>query len=280
MPEMLINVGRLVAIVALAYGILAFAAHLAAPALIFPRPPVKYELTPDYLRLRTPDGVELAARHWPNPRAKYTLLYLHGNYEDLGSIGEYIPRFVDAGYAVFAFDYRRYGWSGGVPSEASTYADTRLAYAYLRDQLGVPPERIIVFGYSLGGGPAVELVRRHPAAGLVLQGAFVSAYRVMTRVPLFPGDKFVNLAKVPELKLPVLVLHGTADTTVPCWHGRALYAAVTAPKQILIVEGGGHTGLSEFAGDAYWDALRRFADSLPENGPGGRPGGDPSPRTE
>jgi len=250
-------------LVAVGYGLLAITAHYWSLTMIFPRPPVQYDLAPDYLQLTTPDGVALAARHWPNPTAKYTLLYLHGNYEDLGSIGEYIPQFVqDGGFAVFAVDYRRYGRSGGTPTETNVCADARLAYDYLREKMKVPAERIVIFGYSLGGGPAIELALHRPAAGLVLQGAFVSAYRVMTRIPLFPGDKFVNLAKMPRLRLPVYVIHGTADRTVPFWHAEALYAAITARKRKFFVPGGPHAGLGDFVGQPYWDELRKFTDSL------------------
>ena len=255
--------GRLLLVLALAYAALAVGAHYLSLSMIFPRPPVKYALGPDYITLTTPDGVKLAARHWPNPSAKYTVLYLHGNYEDLGSIAEYIPGFTQAGYAVFAFDYRHYGHSEGTPSEANVYADTQLAYDYLRTKLGVPADRIVVYGYSLGGGPAVELALHQPVAGLVLQGAFVSAYRVMTRIPLFPGDKFSNLGKVPALRCPVLVIHGMADATVPFWHGEKLYGMITAPQQKLFVPGGPHAGLAGFTGPAFAEALKGFTASLP-----------------
>lgn len=262
MPEVMLNLGRILLLLAAVYVVLAIAARLVAPGMIFPRPPVKYDLTPDYIQLTAPDGVKLAARHWANPAAKYTLLYLHGNYEDLGSIGEYMPSFVQAGYAVFALDYRGYGRSGGQPTETNTCADVRLAYAYLREQLGVPANRIVIFGYSLGGGPGVELALHEPVAGLVLQGAFTSAYRVMTRIPIFPGDMFVNIAKVPHLRVPVLYLHGTDDATVPFWHGVALFQATPGRKMKLFVPGGHHSGLAETAGPAYWDALKQFTDSL------------------
>jgi len=262
MPELALSAGRILVLLLIVYALLAVGAHFLSLSMIFPRPPVKYELGPDYIQLTTPDGVKLAARHWPNPSAKYTMLYLHGNYEDLGSIAEYIPQFVAAGYAMFAVDYRRYGRSGGTPTEANTCADVQLAYDYLRDHLHVPADRIIIFGYSLGGGPGVELALHRPAAGLVLQGAFVSAYRVMTHIPVFPGDKFVNLAKVPHLTMPVFVIHGTADDTVPFWHGEKLYDDITARKMRFFVEGGPHAGLGDFAGPRYWDELRKFTDSL------------------
>ena len=262
MPEMIAIAGRIILLLAAIYALVAVGAHFLSLSMLFPRPPVKYELTADYIQLTTPDGVRLAARHWANPQAKYTLLYLHGNYEDLGSIGEYVPQFLNAGYAVFALDYRRYGHSGGTPTEGNTCADVQLAYDHLRTKLGVPADRIILWGYSLGGGPAVELALHQPAAGLVLQGVFVSTYRVMTRVPLLPGDKFKNLGKVPQLKLPVLVIHGTADQTIPFWHGEALYEAIMARKTKLFIEGGPHTGLADYAGPRYWAELRKFTDSL------------------
>jgi fermentation-respiration switch protein FrsA (DUF1100 family) len=262
MAETMGVIGKLVLFATVAYGLLAIGAHFLSLNMIFPRPPVKYEMGPEIITLTSPDGTKLAARHWPLQGAKYTILYLHGNYEDLGSIAEYIPGFTKAGYALFAFDYRGYGHSEGTPNEKNLCADTRLAYEYLRTKLGVPADRIIVFGYSLGGGPGVELALHQPVAGLVLQGAFVSAYRVMTNVPVLPGDKFRNLAKVPQLRCPVLMIHGTADGTVPFWHGERLYDAISAPKQKLFVEGGHHGGLADFAGQAYPDALNKFASSL------------------
>jgi len=262
MSEALSVFARILSILLVSYFVAALGGHFLSLRMIFPHPPVSYELTGDYIRLTTPDGISLAARHWPNPSAKYTLLFLHGNYEDLGTVGEYVSQFISAGYAVFAIDYRHYGHSGGMPTEANTNADVRLAYRYLRDTLRVPAGHIIIFGYSLGSGPGVELALREPAAGLVLQGAYVSTYRVMTRLPLFPGDKFVNLAKVPRLRLPVYVIHGKADATVPAWHGQALYAAITARKMKLFVEGGPHTRLGEFTGVPYWEKLKEFTDSL------------------
>jgi len=262
MSDLLFSLGRILLLLSVVYVLLAIGGHFLSLKLLFPRPPVNYVLGPDYIQLTTPDGVKLVARHWPNPQAKYTLLYLPGNYEELGKIGEYIPAFIQAGYAVFAVEYRGYGHSGGTPTEANLNADTRLAYDYVRTALGVPADRIVPFGYSLGSGPAVELALHQPVAGIVLQGAFVSAYRVMTRIPLFPGDKFVNLSKMPQLRCPVMVIHGSADDTVPFWHGQALFAATQSRKTSLFVAGGPHGGLADFTGPHYWEELKKFTDSL------------------
>lgn len=263
MPEILRLVGWLAASVAVLYLLAALGAQLLAPGLLFPRPPTGYAPGPEYVRLATPDGVTLIARHWPNPAARFTLLYFHGNGEDLGMMTPYIEAYVRAGFAVFAYDYRGYGHSGGRPSEAACYADARLVFTHVRDQLGVPPGRIILFGYSLGGGSATELARTEPVAGLVLESAFVSAYRVLLSWVRLPGDKFSNLRKLAEVSCPVLVIHGTGDVTIPVWHGEALYAAAPGAKRKLIVPGGGHGGLELVAPDAYWQALREFAASLP-----------------
>ncbi|HWA27105.1 MAG TPA: alpha/beta hydrolase [Lacunisphaera sp.] len=249
-------------LVAALYAVLAIGAHFLSLHLLFPRPPVSYEMGPDYFQLTTPDGVKLAARYWPNPEAKITFLYLQGNYEELGKLGEYIPTFVAAGYAVLAVDYRGYGHSGGTPTEANLYADAQLAYDHLRTKLGVPAERIVPFGYSLGSGPAVELALNQPVAGIILQGAFASAYRVETRIPLFPGDKFVNIRKMPRLRCPVMVIHGTEDRTVPFWHGKKLFLAATSRKTSLFVGGGPHGGLADYTGPHYWAELKRFTESL------------------
>jgi len=257
--------GKILAGLAILYVVATIIGHFYSLAAIFPRPPVKYSLTDDYVQLKTADGVKIIARLWANPQARYTVLYLHGNYEDLGSIDEYIPKFVDEGYAVFALDYRHYGHSEGEPTEANTNSDVELAYDYIRNTLHVPPERILIFGYSLGSGPGIELALHRPAAGLILQGPYVSTYRVMTHVPVFFGDKFVNIAKVPRLKLPVLVIHGTSDGTVPFWHGKAVYDAITAPKSKLFVEGGQHTHLREYTGKRYWDEMKKFTDSLSQD---------------
>lgn len=260
--EMLLISLKLLGALAVLYVIVAIGAHFVSKGMIFPHPPLKYAKGPDYVEFKAADGTTLVGRHWVSPNSKYTLLYLHGNYEDLGSLAEYLPDFVAAGYSVFAFDYRGYGLSEGAASESNVYADAKTAYEYVRSTLGVPPERIVLFGYSLGGGPAIELARQEPIAGLVLQGTFVSTYRVMTRVPLFPWDKFRNLAKVSKLTCPIMVIHGTADATVPFWHGEAIYQAITARKTKLFVEGGGHGGLAKFVGPLYWQELRRFTDSL------------------
>jgi len=212
--------------------------------------------------IRAEDGRTISVLYLPNPAARYTLWYFHGNAESLGDIEPRLRALRDLGFAVFAYDYPGYGLSSGRPSEARIYASTQAALAYLRQAHGVTPDRILAFGRSMGGGPAVELAVRQPVAGLILQSAFTSVYRVMTRWPLLPFDKFENLRKIPRVRCPVLVMHGKEDHLVTFDHGEALFAAAPAPKWHLWSELAGHNDFEVFDGDAYRAALRGLADGI------------------
>ena len=212
--------------------------------------------------LKTNTGHEVSVLFLPNPAARLTLWYFHGNAEDLGDIEGRLRMLRDAGFAVFACEYPGYGISGGAPSERSINGATRVALDYLREQCGVPVGRILVYGSSLGGGPAVELASREPVAGLVLQSAFTSTYRVMTRWPLLPFDTFENLRKLPAVRCPLLIVHGEDDDVVPIHHGEVLFAAAREPKRFFRVKSAGHNDLVGVAGQDYWQALRELSDRL------------------
>lgn len=244
------------------YGFLVFFAWLSADSMIFQPRPTSYATLPGLITISAADGTSIAMVHLPNAAATHTVLYFHGNAEDLGDLHDHFEALRQHGYAVLGVDYRSYGLSAGSPNEPNVYADAAMAFRYLVDQLGVPPQRIIIYGSSLGGGAAVELATRGPVAGLVLHSCFVSAFRVVTGIPLVPGDRFKNLAKIGRVRCPVLVMHGDEDGTIPFSHGKKLFAAAPAPKRFLRVEGAGHNNLVEVAGPRYWDALKEFAGEL------------------
>ncbi|OHE83028.1 MAG: hypothetical protein A3G75_07785, partial [Verrucomicrobia bacterium RIFCSPLOWO2_12_FULL_64_8] len=240
-------------VLALGYVALLLFAWMASDGMIFLPPPPQYAAGPGIIKIRTPDGVMLAARHLPKPGARFTLVYFHGNAEDLGTSGEFLEMLRDRlGVSVFSWDYRGYGLSGGRCGEPATLRDAHTVLAFLRDTLQTPPERLILLGYSLGGGPAVELAASRQCAGLVLDRAFTSAFRVMTRVRLLPFDKFIVLEKLPRVTCPVLVVHGTADEMIPFRHAELLFAAANGPKKKLWVEGAGHNDFLFVAGETYW----------------------------
>lgn len=127
-------------------------AYFYSERLIFIPQPSSYQLTPEFLTLKTEQGVNITALYLPNPKAKYTILYSHGNAEDLGDIRVVLELLRQMGFAVFSYDYPGYGMSQGEPSELGTYQAIDTAYDYLTQQLKIPPNQIIVYGRSVGGG--------------------------------------------------------------------------------------------------------------------------------
>lgn len=235
-------------------------AYFLSERMIFQPPPATY--TADRLPIEwveTGDGARLAVLHLPNPDARYTILYSHGNAEDLGMVVPALERLREAGFAVIGYDYHGYGASsGGPPTVAGAERDAEAVFRYATETLRIPPDRIVPYGFSVGSGLALHIAAREPVAGVIVENGFVSAFRVVTRVPLLPFDRFPNLKRIRGVKAPVLVIHGTHDRIVPFSHGRMLYAAAAEPKRKLWVEGGTHGDVAYVAGDAYWRALRDF----------------------
>ena len=229
---------------------------------IFLPHPSSYKDSPEILKLKSTRGDLISALYLRNPLATFTLLVSHGNAEDLGDDRNWLAALHDAGFNVFAYDYQGYGTSQGTPSEKSAYDDENAAYDYLTVELKTPPNRIIILGRSVGSGPAVQLAVTRPVAGLVLQSAFVSAFRVVTRIPLLPFDKFPNARDIGKVHCPVLIIHGTRDEVVPLWHGRKLFDLANQPKHFVAVEGAGHDDLDYVAGVRYTETVQTFAATL------------------
>ena len=232
--------------------------------LIFQAQPSSYKDTREILKLTTSDGVQISATYLPNSKATYTLLYSHGNAEDLGDIQPVLEDLQKTGFAVFAYDYHGYGTSQGISTETNAYRDIDAAYDYLTQKLGVPPNRIIAQGRSVGSGPTVDLASRKPVAGLILESPFVSAFRVLTHYPIFPFDKFRNIAKLSKIHCPVLVIHGKVDRTIPCWHGQKLFECANEPKRCLWMDRANHDNVPYVNPELYAKTLREFADLVRE----------------
>ena len=190
------------------------------------------------------------------------ILYLHGARWNLTGSVTRIDRWRQLGFAVLAVDYRGFGKSSDIaPTEEYAYEDAEAAWDYL-GKLAPGRSRYIV-GHSLGGAIAAELARRHPdASGLVLEATFTSVRDMVEHtafswlpVSLILTQNFDTLAKVPELKMPVLVTHGTNDAIVPFEMGERLYNAVKGPKRFIRVDGGSHHNLSSAAFAEYRAAL-------------------------
>jgi alpha-beta hydrolase superfamily lysophospholipase len=229
--------------------------------IAFQPPPASYRDTSEVIKLASGEA-GISAVYLRNPKARFTLLYSHGNAEDIGILRPTFEQIRQMGFSVFAFDYRGYGTSSGQPSEAGTYQDIDAAYVYLTTTQRVSPDYIIALGRSLGGAVAIDLGRRERLAGLIVESSFVSAFRVLTRFPLFPLDKFKSISKIKDVRCPVLVIHGTNDQIISPWHGQRLFQEANEPKLAYWVERAGHNDLFEVAGDGYERALKSFTDLI------------------
>ena len=193
------------------------------------------------------------------------VLYLHGARWNLTASVTRVDRWRKLGFNVLAVDYRGFGKSSQAsPSEELSYEDAEAAWDYL-GKIAPGRPRFIV-GHSLGGAIAVELARRRPeASGLVLEATFTSVRDMIAQsswgfLPVGPilTQEFDALKKIPEVHVPLLVVHGTRDSIVPFEMGERLFAAAKSPKQFIRVEGGGHHNLSYVAFDEYRAAMSRL----------------------
>jgi len=255
-------VARIILVIAICYVVMCAYALIAAEGMIFQPQPSSYRDTPEILKVRTASGKLISALYLNNSSARYTLLVSHGNAEDLGDDRDWLELLRQSGFSVFAYDYQGYGTSEGKPTEKAIYSDVLAAYRYLITELHVPPKRIIYMGRSVGSAPATYLAARHPAAGLILQSPFISAFRVVTHVQLLPFDKFRNDHEIRSVRCPVMVLHGSADTIIPPWHGRKLFELAKNPKRFVLLEQAGHNDVELKARQKYVAALKSFRDQL------------------
>jgi alpha-beta hydrolase superfamily lysophospholipase len=212
------------------------------------------------------EAQKLHAWFIPGPRSDSpALLYLHGARWNLSASVTRIDRWRQLGFAVLAVDYRGFGKSSDVaPSESGAYEDAEAAWAFLGTLAPGRPRYIV--GHSLGGAIAVELARREPqAAGVVLEATFTSVKDMIDESPwgflpvgMILTQRFDTLSKVSELRMPVLVTHGTNDSIVPFRMGERLYDAVRAPKRFIKVEGAGHHNLSGAGYSDYQKAVKEL----------------------
>lgn len=259
------KIKRLIQAFVFIYASVLFFVYFFSDRIIFRAQESSYEDGPEILKIETEDGAEISALYLLEPNSEFTILYSHGNAEDVGDIREFLEMFRDKGFSVLAYDYRGYGTSAGRASERNAYEDIEAAYKYLVGELASSPDQIIALGRSVGGAVAVHLACREKLAGLILEGSFITAFRVITRIPLLPFDKFRNIDKIKKVQCPVLIIHGKDDRVVPFWHGEKLFKMANEPKLKFWVDGAGHNDLFWVAGTRYWDIIREFTNIVQAN---------------
>lgn len=221
--------------------------------------------------IETPDGEELYAWYCRAPKPVASGVFCHGNTGNLTTSAEIIPHLLNAGFNVLFFDYRGFGKSSGSASLRGVISDGVTA---ARFHESIRPKQIpsVLYGFSLGGAVAAQVIRRHPFDGLILQSTFTSLPQVtrvlFPRLPLhlFAGNIFDTTSVLRNLQVPLLVLHGTDDEVCPCWMAHENFNACPTPqKRLHTIEGGLHKDLYVRDPDALIWAVSQFIAELPHS---------------
>jgi len=225
--------------------------------------PHDIQLSYDAVYFKTEDQVELFGWHVPAPNSRGTILFCHGNAGNISNRLDYLEIFHRLGLSTFLFDYRGFGLSAGAPTEEGTYLDAEAAWGFLVDRKGLQPNRIVVYGESLGGPVAANLAVKHRPGALILASTFTSIPDLGTELyPLFPVRllsrfRYDTVEYVHRVLCPALVIHSPDDEIVPFRQGREIYNAIDTPKDLLIIKGDHNSGFM-ISGDVYVQGIERF----------------------
>ncbi len=245
------------------YILLLLAVIFMGNRLIFFPPPEKYaDDLPDLQFLKNKSGQQMAVIYKKARPNMPTLLWSHGNAEDISLAQSYIEFLNDNGYGVLIYDYPGYGLSDGSPSESGCYTSIETAWKHLTETLKIPQESLFIVGQSVGSGPSVWLAEKHKPAGLVLISPFQSINRVPFNINPFPYDRFPNIKRIANVSCPLLVIHGDKDEVIGPSHGKALYEKHTGKKSFFSAVGCEHNDI--LTSDKVNSALFEFLKS-PEN---------------
>jgi len=225
--------------------------------------PDRYGLAYETVHLDTEDGERLHGWWIPADDARGTLLFFHGNAGNISGRLESVQQFHQLGLNVLIIDYRGYGESTGTPSEEGLYRDAEAAWQHAVTQRGIDPSRIVIFGRSLGGGPATWLAMQHDAGALLVESAFTSVPDIAGHhYPWLPAQllattQFDNRTRIDQIDMPLLVIHSRGDAVIPFDHGRDLFESAREPKQFLEIDGNHNDGFLVSA-DRYLRAIDQF----------------------
>jgi pimeloyl-ACP methyl ester carboxylesterase len=271
-------------ILAFAYIGLAIALYLGQSNLVF-MPSRDVIETPEILSIKfeniqitTRDNVNLDSWFVPAKDndlvGKGVILFCHGNGGNISNRISYLPIFRELGLATFLFDYRGYGKSGGTPTEEGTYTDVEAAWQYLTQERQIPPQKIIIYGESLGGAIASYLAQKNSqqngndnAGGLVLASTFTSiSDRAAELYPFMPirflsRFSYNSIDRLPSIKIPVLVIHSIDDEIIPFHHGERNFQVANQPKKLVKLRGDHNGGFLDSL-ETYRNGVNEFIQSI------------------
>ena len=250
-------------------------ARLLYPRILYPAPQADTHAPGEgtLWTLRASDGLDVHATALALPAGAPVLVYFHGNGVAMGDVLWMGREFARRGLGVVLCEYRGYGLSAGhAPDEQGFYRDAEAVLDHLAEQ-GVGPDRVVLFGESLGTGVAAEMAARGRGAALVLVAPYTSmpdiGDHVIARFPILPvrllmRERFATIDKAPRITVPTLILHGTDDEVVPYAMGRRL-GEVLPNARLVSVPGGHHNDLFLGAGARFFGEVASFA--LPRQRP-------------
>jgi uncharacterized protein len=220
--------------------------------------------------LRTDDGLELGAWFVPasEPDRAIAVLVAAGNAGNRSLRAPLAAALARNGLAVLLFDYRGYGGNRGRPTQASLARDVRAALRFLSDEVGLPRDRLLYFGESLGAAVVTELATDEEPLGLVLRSPFVDLASVgRVHYPFLPvrsllRDRFPLAEQLARVRVATTVVYGSDDTIVPPEQSRAVAAAAGGPTRVVEIEGADHNDRALLDGALLIDAVVGLADHL------------------
>lgn len=211
------------------------------------------------------DGARLFGWYVESSAANPVLLWCHGNGGNIIHRLDNLRHLHQLGLSVFLFDYRGYGKSHSLlPSESGLYQDALGAYDYVTRKRMVRPDRLVLFGRSLGAAVAADLAAQKPGAGLILESPFPSIEAVVRLhyggYPLhwLLGAEYRLIDRLPHLSLPKLILHGDRDHIIPMQLGREVFNAAKPPKDWYVIQGADHNDTYLVGGSSYFRRLANF----------------------
>jgi fermentation-respiration switch protein FrsA (DUF1100 family) len=221
--------------------------------------------------IETADGEFLYAWYCRAETAIASAVFCHGNTGNLTTSADVIPHLLRAGVNVLFFDYRGFGKSTGRASFRGVISDGVTASRF-HDTIRPKDLPSILYGYSLGGGVAAQVIRRHPFDALILQSTFTSLPQI-TRVlfpglplHLFAGNLFNTVEVMRNLQVPLLLVHGGDDEVCPPWMAREIFAACQSSKTLHIVDGALHKDIHLRDPDGLIRTISQFIAGLPQPG--------------
>jgi fermentation-respiration switch protein FrsA (DUF1100 family) len=216
----------------------------------------------EVIELTMADGTPLTGWYKTAEAGEPVLLYFQGNSGNISGRADRFRQVLDSGFGLLAMSYRGYPGSGGKPSEKAIFSDALEIFDWLEERT----DDIVIHGESLGTGIATYTASQRPEEALILEAPYTAVVDIAAErhpwvpVRLLMHDQYKTYDYIDETDTPLLIVHGTADTTIPVRYGEELFEMALDPKELFIIDGATHGNLWE---NGLWPAALNF---LQENG--------------